>query len=1767
MSNKSPLNLKSLGLLALGALLLLPGILTAQDICERQIVADVVALDQVFFWNRLGACQPQGQIFALRRDVVDVVSGRPCTEVSCNPGNVMLREDKRPRPIVLRMNVGDCLTIEFTNLINPIRDNVRRCPDCEQAPGVPADPDEQVNTRDASIHVVGMQLVQSILDDGTWVGTNGPGAVVPPGGSARYNLHAEREGQHVLYSHGAVTGGDGDGGQITAGLFGAVNVEPRGAAWYRSQVTAEDIKAAKIGDTAQGHPILDYDAEYPLAHPQAGLPVLAMLQGNEIVHTDLTAIIAGPFDDAYPPNPVYPNRDRSFREFTIIYHDEIGATQAFPKFFGNAVLGFTTHSVRDAFAINYGTGGIGAEIIANRLDVGPMRDCLGCKYEEFFLTSWAVGDPAMVVDVPANACVGDPTCRATEAFYPDDPSNVYHAYLRDHVKFRILHGGVKEHHIHHQHTHQWVFAPDSDESAYLDSQAIGPGASFTLEMTYNGSGNRNAAVGDSIFHCHFYPHFAQGMWALWRVHDVFEDGTRRLPDGEIERGTPIPGIVPIDGQAMAPMPQAVVTVAPDPRLPNRGGQVKINGKFVRDMTLADLAGLGNPGYPFWVPGSAGSRPPHPPLDTIDDGGLERHVLLEGEALHVETRLDFTKEVEEVEALAVAETGEPVEEAAMRFHEQRFHDTYFPDGTPANGGDGFIANGLPRQSGAPYAEPCMLEDPATREPIPQLDNRRFYKAADIQLDVIFNKAGWHFPQQRIITLWDDVKPTFAGVRPPEPLFFRANSDDCITYWLTNLVPNIYELDDFQVRTPTDVLGQHIHLVKFDVQASDGAANGWNYEDGSFSPDEVRERIRAIRRHNGCAGNEWQGGDPRDGTFVCPVLEPHPFFGAGPITPRTPGGAFLGAQTTVQRWYADDVLNLQNEDRTLRTVFTHDHFGPSTHQQAGLYAGLVVEPKGSSWRDPETGGIFGNRFDGGPTSWRADILTASVSESYREFMLEYADFQLAYEAGSHDLPLGEGRGPTFPNEWACTGPTLSASAICAGQQPGDGAGVGVAGRGFDNRRASINPPAKIEVGLPLLLEKAPACPGGVRPPCPEAVSADEPGTMVVNYRNEPVAMRVRDPAEVNCLFPVFPGQNGCQTAGPGGDLALAFSSRVSRADPRFNVQPGFYPPLTPRVRPRDPFTPLMQAFEGDRVQIRLLVGAHEEGHNTMVNGLKWLFEPSWMNSGFKNAQMMGISEHFEFKIPQLVKNPLQNRVDHLYAAGASTDDLWNGIWGLFRVFDSSNLELERLPNNPTAGLPITTAERSKFDVICPNTAPKRNFEVSAVLARDVLPGGTLVYNPRTVNGGPLHDPTAILYVRTADLDPLSGRLLPGTPIEPLVLRARAGECINLKLHNELPQTMPDLDGFNTLPMIVEDFNNNEIRPSNQVGLHAQLVARDTSRHDGNNVGVNLIRTAPPGQTVAYQWYAGDISIQPSGSVSVTPIEFGGSNLIPADRIKQPSKGAIGALIIEPESASWIEDASLATCGGFGQPRCSRASATVEVEETGEFFREFALLFQDDVNLRFGSDTRLPTAPPEAGGPVIGPTAGTFASFAAGDAVPNTAEAEDAEDSGQKGFNYRTEPMWFRFGFAPNAPLGFTRDLVITKILTNGQVGGDPETPIFQAVRRDPVRFRVLEPGGHARNHIFQIHGHIWQQEPWVCPGQFHNGVPGECNPVDIPPLVQGDNQLSLWEGAHMGHGPTNHFDALLQNGAGGQFGIPGDYLYRDQSSFQFDGGLWGLFRVVP
>jgi hypothetical protein len=458
------------------------------------------------------------------------------------------------------------------------------------------------------------------------------------------------------------------------------------------------------------------------------------------------------------------------------------------------------------------------------------------------------------------------------------------------------------------------------------------------------------------------------------------------------------------------------------------------------------------------------------------------------------------------------------------------------------------------------------------------------------------------------------------------------------------------------------------------------------------------------------------------------------------------------------------------------------------------------------------------------------------------------------------------------------------------------------------------------------------------------------------------------------------------------------------------------------------------------------------------------------------------------------------------------------------------LVALSDNPNGRAFLDPGTVGAFEFSCPKNAPVRTFDVTAVAAQNALPEGRLYYNRRWDGDfGPLFDPTAILYVRSEDLD-ASGALKPGVPVEPLVLRGRAGECLKLTLRNRLPEKPFDLHGFNTLPMVMEGFNANDVFPSVHVGLHPQLLTYDVSRHDGTNVGINKVQTVAPGKFDTFEWYAGDIVVNSDGSASVTPIEFGATNLISSDRIEHASKGAIGALVIEPAKAEWEESAA------------TRAQAVVSnpFAVTGQDakYAEFVVLFHNDLNLR--TDKELPS--------VCGnPTGGVVPGFGA--PIENVECSDDAEDSGAKGLNYRAEPLWKRMRFPPGTPDTVTDERPDWfDVLANVKVGEDPQTPVFRIGRGAPIRFRLLQPGGHSRNIVFDLHGHVWDKEPYLKSS-----------------TLIGRNSFSMWEGARFGIGPTNHFDAVMRNAAGGRFSIAGDYLFRDHSAVGFNGGIWGILRV--
>jgi manganese oxidase len=1701
------LSLRALCLLLLAGLTAAGSVpAVAQNATNRTISVQLVALDQPVMINRLGAARPGGMIFALRSDVVSIDGG-----TGLLPGRVRLRDDKRPRPVVLRANVGDQLVIHFQNLLYPeVADQ------------------QQPATRWASVHIAGMQLVDSMSDDGSLVGANPIGTnkvesgLVPPGGSTTYRLLAEQEGSFLLYSPAADFNGFSQT-QLMLGLFGAVNVQPAGAEWYRSQVSQEDLALATSVDsnhrrklTPSGQPIIEYNAVYPPSHRRAGLPILKMLgASNELVHSDLTAIITGPNHGRFPntdsspgfgPNPATPDRRQPYREVTVHYHESQDVIQAFPFFYTPVNTNTpTVNAGQDSFAINYGIAGIGAEVVANRVGVGPSRECVECKFEEFFLSSWAGGDPSLLVDVPANApnttakleaaagkfpdpnypppglSQGDPRPKATKAFYPDDPSNVYHSYLGDHVRFRILHAGVSVHHVHHHHAHQWLRTPNSDDSQYLDSQAIGPGSSFTLELVYNGSGNRNLTVGDSIFHCHFYPHFASGMWALYRVHDVLETGTpldqngrprrnsRALPDGEIAAGTPIPAVVPIPTIPMPPLP-APVSI--------EEGQVVLHGDQ-------------NPGYPFFVPGQAGHRPPHPPYDFAVgadqkplDGGLPRHLIVSGTVTNEQhTPVDFSKDLGLIVARQLPEDGTPAEKSAISYFSQRRHPSYTSEGQPAD----FIVNGLPQgpQHGAPFADPAVDDQGKAVG-----GKVRRYKGASLQVDNVFNKSGWHYPQQRMMALWQDVADLSRNVKPPEPLFFRANSGDVVEFWHANLIPAYYELDDFQVRTPTDIIGQHIHLVKFDVMASDGAANGFNYEDGTFSPQEVRSRINGINLNGGLWTPE---GNAQ--TLLAPKAIPE--LGNGP-TPDSQ--EWLGAQATVQRWYIDPLLNNQKVDRTYMTVFTHDHFGPSTHQMAGLYGALLTEPAGSQWTR-QNGEAFGTRDDGGPTSYAARVLPPEPSESYREFALMFQDLQLAYLPTSKSKPDVYVPGSTAYQGWA------------------DPANV-------------INSPKFGTSGNP-------------NPPKPYLVSDFGAGIFSMNYRNEPLPLRVA------------PGTNASSSPF-GGDLAHAFRS-IERSNIVYSTQPTGGDPIDPNQKdsphrfpvkpisdgmlPQDPYTPLLQAFENDPIQIRAIAGAHTSMHDLTIHGVKWLAEPKATNSGYRNSQLVLLSEHYEmlFTLPRT--RSTNGGADYLYSPSASYEGLINGLWGILRAYSDPALasNLQALPNNPVAALPPALSWHSRLPKGLPTNSTDgstclRTFSVSAISVAQALGGSSegLVYNSRGLrlaNGfapQKLQDPNAIIYVLDDDLDLTSSvpRLLHPGKIEPLVLRVAAGDFIEVTLVNRFAGNEAVFTRAKSASRpgqqipYANAYLSNSVLTSASVGLHPQLLAYDVTSDDGANVGRNPVQTVRPGGQVRYRWYAGEFVPGPDRTEQARPIEFGAVNLLPADPLMHVYHSLFGAMVVQPKGSTWVEDAD------------SHLSATVSKRD-GSHFREFVLIAQDDIALHYGELSLYGTGNPLSA------------------------------------FNYRTEPFFYRYGellrsgLNPQpkwADLSFDDLSNINQLATTGfdthryaansLVGQDPQTPVFRASAGTPVRFRLLCPGGIGDNQqVFELHGHVWQQEPY------------RAGSTEI-----GNNPKSPWTGTTPGFGTTSHFDIVIDS-AGGKNRVPGDYLFRSATASQFQVGLWGILRVTP
>ena len=485
-----------------------------------------------------------------------------------------------------------------------------------------------------------------------------------------------------------------------------------------------------------------------------------------------------------------------------------------------------------------------------------------------------------------------------------------------------------------------------------------------------------------------------------------------------------------------------------------------------------------------------------------------------------------------------------------------------------------------------------------------------------------------------------------------------------------------------------------------------------------------------------------------------------------------------------------------------------------------------------------------------------------------------------------------------------------------------------------------------------------------------------------------------------------------------------------------------------------------------------------------------------------------------------------------------------------------------------------------------------------------GGTLVFNQRiasvtghaqgiTVNEvGPLHDPTAMMYVMTSDLD-AAGTLLPGVPVEPLVLRVNAGDCVQVVLNNRLPALAPDLPNYNDLRHAVKRdrvdpegstvFSNNLIRPSSEVGFHTQLLEYDVTRSDGTNVGINPVQTvAPGGPAKTYTFYAGELRLAELPTIGnpnqfnldvvlATAIEFGPVNVLPADRVKQPQKGLFGQMVVMPRGSTvtlpsaTTRMAADVTAPALPEQLTNLFTNTLPATKA-QTYRDFALVWGKMHNYRYASGNAVQNESEEGPG------------------IP-----ENPPHTLISAANYRAEPTFFRFGIPPLAAAGNAgcgvpfaapktanpADLTCFgsvqnagDLFSNALTGGaDPQVPIFVARAGQPFRIGLTMPNSSSRGTTFVLHGHVWPRDPFLALKRNAAGFPDNANIDNVGSVVIGDNPLQIYFGAQESVIGSSHHVIKPTSGAGGRDKVTGDYLMRDTAGAGMGGGAWGILRVVP
>ncbi|MGH2821175.1 MAG: multicopper oxidase domain-containing protein [Actinomycetota bacterium] len=641
---------------------------------------------------------------------------------------------------------------------------------------------------------------------------------------------------------------------------------------------------------------------------------------------------------------IVPRRGAAYREPVLLHHEVGTESEDIITAEGGALPQVDPHS--DAYrpgsrALNYRS-----EPFFNRLEETP-------EGESHSYGSYTFGDPA--TPIPRS--------------YQSDPE-----------KIRIVHAGSEMFHVYHLHGGgiRWRFNPDADptfdyadtgldkrpvtnvsRSARLDSQSIGPGESYNLEIE-GGAGGVQQAAGDFLFHCHIAEHYVAGMWSFWRVYDTRQADLAKLPHRR-----PPPRAVTSRGLLGREMPGGVRLNRRNlddwirPQLPPSGVT-----RSDQDASVWDWRIKRTRRGPLYL-GEPEEMGPWPNLPNL----RRRHPSAYPGDRFVRNR--------------------PV----IRFNPRNGRPAYPLLRTHVGKRPPFSPNG---HSGAPWlgerarAPAGSRVDPyaGRRDGLcPKRSPTRRYNvvAVDTPVQVTRDEAD---EEGRIFVLAHDKRKVRANPRAAGPLAIRANVGDCVAVTLTSEQRDELAFDRFAK------VNMHIHHIQFDTQGSDGVVSGMQFEQ-TVRPYRLEDpRLTATARRGGRTlrlssvakfqRGAWIGvGLGTEGIEIRRIRSIDRAASTlrldRPLTRSHPAGQWAGVEYVQYRWYPD--VELDN-------VFFHDHVDGIHGWGHGLVAQLLVEPKGSTYHDPRTG----KRVDSGTLvdiHTRNPLIPGVIDRSFREFVLFQID----------------------------------------------------------------------------------------------------------------------------------------------------------------------------------------------------------------------------------------------------------------------------------------------------------------------------------------------------------------------------------------------------------------------------------------------------------------------------------------------------------------------------------------------------------------------------------------------------------------------------------------------------------------------------------------------------------------------------------------------------------------------------------------------------------